>query len=236
MLTNIRRDHPLSGSVMKQHNTPPAPLTIFVRVSRKDLSRKCSASQMQLEFTTIFLYTNNQEYKRSSLVRSCHETAQHTFCSSHYLVRFSVEETFIANAQLAGCNWNLPWYFCTQITKNTRDHLLSGSHMKQQNKRPAPLTILVRVSVRNLSRKCSASWMQLEFTMIFLYYTDNQEYRRRSPLFRFYHETAQSTPLILSIFWLVFYKEFFFLKACQAGCKWKSAKSPCFICSWINQE
>jgi hypothetical protein len=75
MPTNIRRDHPLSGSVMKQHNTPPAPLTILVRVSGR---------------------------------------------------------TFLANAQLAGCNWNSPQYFCTQITKNTGgDHPFSGSVMKQ---------------------------------------------------------------------------------------------------------
>ncbi len=63
---------------MKQHNTPPAPLTIFVRVLRKDLSRKCSASRMQLDFTTIFLFTNKPRGREINFCRSSHETAQRT--------------------------------------------------------------------------------------------------------------------------------------------------------------
>jgi hypothetical protein len=62
--------------------------------------------------------------KKSGLVRSCHETAQLTTHSSSEGFR---KETFLANAKLAGCNWNSPRYFCTQITNIRRDHPLSGS-------------------------------------------------------------------------------------------------------------
>jgi hypothetical protein len=45
------------------------------------------------------------ESKKSGLARSCHETAQLTTHSSSEGFR---KETFLANAQLAGCNWNSP--------------------------------------------------------------------------------------------------------------------------------
>jgi len=91
------------------------------------------------------------ESKKSGLGRSCHETAQLT---SHSSSEGFSKETFLANAQLAGCNWNSPRYFCTQITKNTRDHPLSGSIIKQHNTFLASFTTLVRIFGKKLAHRC----------------------------------------------------------------------------------
>ncbi len=52
------RNQALAGLVMKQHNSPPTPLTILARDSRRKFYRKCSAGQMHQKYYMIFLYTN----------------------------------------------------------------------------------------------------------------------------------------------------------------------------------
>jgi hypothetical protein len=212
---------------MKQRNTSTAHLTSFVKVSGRNRSRNCLGSRMQLEFTTIFLYTDKPRVQE---ITPCQVLSWNSTTHPQLLSLFwFLEETFIANAQLAGCNWNSPQYFCIQITKNRRDHPLSGSVMKQHNTPPAPITILARVSGRNLHRLCSASRMQLEFTIKFLY-TDAKN-TRDHPLSGSVMKQHNTPPAPLTILDRV--SGIKIANAQLIGCNWNS---PQYFCIQLNQE
>jgi hypothetical protein len=141
--------------------------------------KNVTASRVQMMGIHPIVFSS-VESKKSGLGRSCHETAQLTSHSSSEGFKKRPFSQMLSQPDATGIHHD----FFSHITKNTRDHSLSGSAMKQHNKPPAPLTILDRVSGIKIANAqlTGCNWNSPQYFCIQL----NQE-SRRSPLVRFYH-------------------------------------------------
>jgi hypothetical protein len=141
--------------------------------------KNVTASRVQMMGIHPIVFSS-VESKKSGLARSCHERAYSPPTLLAKVLGKKLFSQMLSQPDATGIHHD----FFSHITKNTRDHSLSGSAMKQHNKPPAPLTILDRVSGIKIANAqlTGCNWNSPQYFCIQL----NQE-SRRSPLVRFYH-------------------------------------------------